>query len=459
MNDLSGNIISIGDNVFITKAFIETHYAHSSNDFDEYPDIVNEELEAVRKDYLDKGYDNNFTIESLLEESNKDIEPYLLDNRTPNEKRKIVKNQNIEEAQDYTTFSKNEKVEIQPSVSQISNNTNGFNTQLPIGRILFIEPNKQEKLQQLKESIKLIYQAEDSGESEVTINDYLYSGAITQENFNSEILKRSKEITNINTTYQRTEQKGSKVYLQVEDYNHKNGKLISELESIIQYIHNTINNEVKILNISNQLILNKAELLRDKLPNFLGDYSSKDIFELYPASITTFFIQYNQNKKEYAFDEETKELYSLLKQGVDKLKSQKPDLDITDKILDYLISKIIVYKPYLELVINKLSYNDLRFMLKYNNKPKTLSTSDLSQRYKNTIILSNTSQKQEYIKLLQYIISCLKYSDGYKSYAIDDISKVAFDNSDIKNTVNRIALNIEQWFICNEGKLLKSILG
>ena len=272
-NDISGNSLVVGDSVFIIKSFVKNHYAKTF-EMDEYPDIIDQELEDARS--------TGYVDPSLPKEDADEFEYYT--NEPQTYKRFIDKDNYIPEDYDIDESDKIEvgnKVQLLASKAQTSED-------IQTGRIIYIDPSSDDKLQQLKESINKILLAEESNEQNVNLNDYIFSGTIPSEDFNSAIVQRSEQINFLSKNALKKDRADSTVYVQPIDTTNKNGASKAILNSLSNYIESTLINEdskVLVNNLEDDFLLSKAESIRDKVPNFLKFKSPIELLQLYPNFI------------------------------------------------------------------------------------------------------------------------------------------------------------------------------
>jgi len=141
-------------------------------------------------------------------------------------------------------------------------------------------------------------------------------------------------------------------------------------------------------------------------------------------------------------------IYSLIKRGLDRYLSATGKTSFNEEEVNYICDNLSKKKP--EYILAIQEFNTQEFM-------EYTSTSKESNLHKGLIWL-NFSEKETYLNTVKWLLDNLKYLDGVSKFSPTEVSKLSADNN-IEDTINKIAVSIEKWFIHNESKALKSILG
>ena len=136
IKDISGNNLITGDSVFIIKSFVQKHFAKTF-EMDDYPDVIDQELEEARATgYIDP---------SLPKEDADEFEYYT--NEPQTYKRFIDKDNYVPDESD---IDESDKIEIGNKVQLLSSKAQ-TSEEPQTGKIIYIEPSSDNKLDQLKE--------------------------------------------------------------------------------------------------------------------------------------------------------------------------------------------------------------------------------------------------------------------------------------------------------------------
>ncbi len=463
LKDISGNSISLGDSVFIIKSFVQNHFA-KTYELDEYPDVIDQELEEARaRGYIDP---------SLPTEEDKEFEYYT--NEPQTYKRYIDKDNYVPD--DYDENDNDLKVEEGSKVQLLSSNAQSTE-EVQTGRVIYVEPSSEDKLEQLKNTINIILSAEESGAPSVNINDFLFAGEITQENYNSEILQRSEQINSISKNSLKKDRSESLAYVQPLDIKNKNGVLKANLISLSNYVETTLideNSKVIVNNIDYNSLLKKAESIREKIPAFLRNKTPEELLKIYPNTIIKTCFN-KKPKTDQSFKEKIK-VYTLINEILSN-HLNKTGINYFNKDAVTAICKKVAEKDtislkyfnmdeFFDFVNNKDKYS----LMKDKQDPKSLNNTidsnsgsylDLvsnSEDYFTDVVGLDLSGKDTYLDNIKTLLSYLEYSDGVTKYNSNELSKLSSERN-IDSTVIKLAIDIEHWFIQNESKALKSILG
>ena len=95
---------------------------------------------------------------------------------------------------------------------------------------------------------------------------------------------------------------------------------------------------------------------------------------------------------------------------------------------------------------------------KDTNSGKQIDQVSNPGNYFTDLIWLTYPEKEQYLIKIKSLLSYLQYSDGVQKYDSNELSKLA-NNKNINKTVNKLAIDIEHWFLYNESKALKSVLG